>query len=138
MRLKLPRHMMFHHDLHLMVFRPRGVMTEQRIDKDIAILEAAEDELATPFNRFTDVTQVDLSRLHFRHIFRISLHRRLKYRNRPPVKSAFYVRDKEAIRIVRTHALLTDHSSIRVRMFEELPDAAGWLGVSVEDLQMEA
>lgn len=136
MRLKLPKYMIFHHDLHLMVFRPQGVLTEKRVMKDIGFLEAAEDQSKRPFNRFTDVSKADVTNLQFRDVLRISLHRRLKYASGPPVKSAFYVTTEEAARVVRTHALLTEHSPLLVRMFEEIPAAAKWLGVSVEDLQI--
>ena len=135
-KLRLPKHMVFHHDLHLMVFRPRGRLTEKRILQDIAFLEEAEDQGKQPFNRFTDISNVDLSELTFNQIVRISLHRRLKYGNRPKVKSALYVTTSEAMRIARVHALMTGHSPLQVRIFEELPDAAKWLGVSVEDLQI--
>lgn len=136
MKLKLPRHMIFHHDLHLMVFRPRGILTEKRIDKDIELLEAAEDQHDQPFNRFSDISKVTDIKLGFQQVFRISLHRRLRYGDRPAIKSAFYVTTDEAARIVKTHALLTHYSPIQVKMFEELPAAAEWLNVSVEDLEM--
>jgi hypothetical protein len=128
--------MIFHHDVHLMVFKPRGVMTEERVMKDIGFLEEAEDRAKQPFNRFTDVTKADVTNLHFRDVLRISLHRRLKYGSGPPVKSAFYITTEEAARVIKMHALLTEHSPLRVRMFEELSAAAEWLGVSVEDLQI--
>src|SRR6186713_1580912 len=136
MRLKLPSHMIFHHDLHLMIFRPRGILTKKRVDKDIAFLELAEDKAQRPFNRFTDLSEADVTRLQFQDVFKISLHRRLKYKKGPSVKSAFYVTDEEAARIVKTHALLTNYSPLVVKMFEEFPAAAKWLGVSVEDLQI--
>ena len=135
-KLKLPKHMVFHHDLHLFVFHPRGRLTEKRILKDIAYLEEAEDQAKHPFNRFTDTSNADLSRLTFKQIMRISLHRRLKYGTRPKVKSAFYVTNPEAMRIVKLHALMTGNSPLQVRIFEDLSDAAKWLGVSTEDLQM--
>ena len=134
--MRLPPHMIFHHDLHLLVFRPRGILTEKRVDKDLAIFELAEDQVEAPFNRFTDLSKVKAIRLNFQQIFRISLHRRLKYGKRPAVKSAFYITTAEAARIVKTHALLTGYSPIQVQMFEDLEPAAKWLGVSVEDLQM--
>ena len=71
MKLKLPPHMIFHHDLNLLVVRPRGILTEKRreekrreekrVDKDIAFLDAAEDEADKPFNRFTDTSQADVT-----------------------------------------------------------------------------
>ena len=135
-KLKLPRHMIFHHDLHLMVFRPKGAVTKKRIDADIALLEVAEDQQEKPFNRFTDLSKATAIQLNFQDVFRISLHRRLKYGKRSPIKSAFYVTTDEAARIVKTHALLTNYSSIRVKMFDDLDRAAEWLGVEGEDLAM--
>src|SRR5438309_3498586 len=111
-RLRLPPHIIFHHDLHLMVFRPRGILTQKKIDKDIAMLETAEDQIKAPFNRFCDLSHLKAIRLNFEQVFRISLHRRLRYGNRPAIKSAFYVTTVEAARIVKTHAFLTDYSPI--------------------------
>jgi len=128
--------MIFHHDLHLMVFRPKGILTRERIDKDIQLLEAAEDQYEQPFNRFTDLSLVKRIKLNFQEVFRISLHRRLRYIDKLPVKSAFYVTSDEAARIVRTHAFLTDYSPIQVQMFDDLAAAAEWLGLEVDDLQM--
>ena len=128
--------MVFHHDLHLMVFRPQGRLTEKRIEKDIAYLEGAEDQTKHPFSRFTDLTRADLSDLTFSQILRLSLHRRLRYGSRPKVKSAFLVTNEEAMRIIKIHALMTGHSPIQVRIFENVAEAAKWLGVSVEDLRL--
>ena len=135
-RFRLPPYMIFDHDLRLFVFRPRGKITEKKVERDIAYLEAAEDQAKCPFNRFTDPSAADLSELTFEQILRISLHRRLRYGNRPRVKSAFYINNPEAERIVKIHALMTGHSPLQVRLFDEIADAAEWLGVSVADLQM--
>ena len=136
--MRLPSYMIFHHDLHLLVFRPRGILTANRVEKDVALLDSAEDQANAPFNRFSDLSHVKAFRMNFREIFQISLHRRLKYGKRPTVKSAFYITTDEAARIVKVHALVTGYSPIRVQMFEELEPAAKWLGVSVADLQMGA
>jgi hypothetical protein len=128
--------MIFHHDLHLMIFRPVGRLTEGKIRKDVAYLEAAEDQAKHPFNRFTDPSAADLSELTFNQILRISLHRRLRYASRPRVKSAFYINNPEAERILKIHALMTGHSPIDVRLFERMEDAAKWLRVPLEDLEI--
>ena len=74
--------------------------------------------------------------LDFDFVFRISLHRRLVYANRPPVKSAFYVNSPAIARIVKLHALLTENSPLQVQMFKDFAGAAKWLGVSLETLEM--
>jgi hypothetical protein len=38
---------------------------------------------------------------------------------------------------VRTHAIMTDHSPLQVKMFEEREAAATWLGVSINSLQFD-
>jgi hypothetical protein len=106
--------------------------------KDIEFLEAAEDKATVPFNRFTDVSKANVTKIDFHQMLRISLHRRRRYGNGPPVKSAFYVTTKEAALLFQTHALVTEHTPLRVQMFEDLSAAAEWLGVSVEDLQLGA
>ena len=133
---RLPRWLAFHHDLHLMVSRPRGIIDEARIEEVVAALEQFENADHHPFNRYTDLSQIDAVDLHFKFIFHISLHRRLVYAKYPPVKSAFYVTSPATAHIVKMHAILTDHSPLRVKLFKEEEAAAKWLGVSVEELNL--
>ena len=42
MKLKLLPWVSFHHDLHLMIFRPRGIVDEPHIEKTVAMLEQVE------------------------------------------------------------------------------------------------
>lgn len=59
------------------------------------------------------------------------------YGDRPPIKSAFYVTSPATARIVRIHALMTDHSPIQVAMFHEVDEAAKWLEISREILDRD-
>jgi hypothetical protein len=135
--LKLPPGALFHHDLHLMVFRPRGIVTEKRLNAVIEVLELAEDRDEKPFHRFTDLSKLDAIDVDFRTMFRFSLHRRLAYSRRLPVKSAIYVTSSGAGRLAKIHALLTDYSPLKVRLFESVAAAAKWLHVSVETLELD-
>jgi hypothetical protein len=136
MKMKLPPDVLFHYDLHLLVYRPRGIMTDKRLDQLIETLEREENKAVQPFNRFTDLSKLDAIDVHFQTVFRFSLHRRLFYKDRPAVKSAIYVTSEAAARIVKIHAVLTDCSPLKVRIFDDLSAAAKWLGVTVEDLQI--
>lgn len=120
-----------------MIYRPRGILTEDRLAGIIKFLEKAEDKAARPFNRFTDFSKLDALDLDFKTMIRIALHRRLIYGQHPPVKSAFYVTSPAAARVVKVHAILTDHSPLKVKMFKELPLAAKWLEVSLNTLESE-
>jgi hypothetical protein len=128
----------FHEDLHLIVWRPRGVLDETAVNKVLLELLRREANSAKPFNRFTDLSFVESFDLTFQYVFKVALLRRLSYVGPEPIKSAFYVTHPEAANLVRVHALTTDHSPLKVKMFEEREAAAKWLGVPVESLMPQA
>ena len=126
----------FHEDLHLIVWKPRGILDEAAVNKILVEVVRREAAAAKPFNRFCDLSAVESFHLTFKYVFHLALHRRLSYAGREPVKSAFYVTRPQAAQIVKIHALLTDFSPLDVKMFEEREAAAKWLGVPVESLTM--
>ena len=136
MKMKLPPHAAFHHDIRLLVWRPRGILQEKQISEIVEFLEKEEDRAEKPFNRFTDTSALDAINSDPHFILRVSLHRRAVYAQRPPVKSAFYVTSEAVARLVQIHVLATDHSPLECAMFETLEDTAKWLGVSVDILEM--
>jgi hypothetical protein len=138
MKMKLPPDVIFHHDLRLMVFRPRGILGEKEVRRIVTFLEKEEDRGEKPFNRFTDNSKLDAVDLDFDFMFRISLHRRLTYAKHPRIKSAFHVNSPAVARIVKLHAMLTEGSPIQVKMFKDFDSAAKWLGVSAETLEIGA
>src|SRR3954469_11638639 len=99
MKLKLPRVSIFHDDLRLIVFRPRGVLSEKRIRTIVKMLDDAEKEAAKPFNRFTDLSKLFAVDLKLETILGVSLHRQTKYATRAPVRSAFFVTTEAVVRI---------------------------------------
>ena len=127
----------FHEDLHLLVWRPRGILDEAVVNKLLVNLLRRETIAAKPFNRFCDLSAVESFHLTFKYVFHVALHRRLSYAGRKPIKSAFYVTHPQAAHIVRIHALMTDQSPLNVEMFEELEAAAKWLGVPMETLMAQ-
>ena len=136
MELPLPRGVSFRADLRLLIWQPRGVLDEAQVEALLAALEHAEDEAETPFNRYTDLSRIDLVDLRFEYIFRVSLYRRLLYANRTRVKSAFFVTNKTTASIAATHAAVTKNSPLDVKVFSKKKEAAGWLDVSLEDLEV--
>jgi hypothetical protein len=133
--MKLPPNVFFRPDLWLMIFRPQGILNEKKVNTIVAFLEEEEERTRHPFNRFSDLSKLDAIDLEFRYVFRVSLHRRLSYASRPPVKSAFYVPNKATAQVVKVHALVTDLSPLQVELFSEIAKAAEWLGVLPKDLQ---
>ena len=132
--MKPPPDVLFHHDLRLMVWRPRGTVNEKAINKILEFMGRKETASHEPFNRFTDASLVESVDLNFRYIFHVSLFRRLSYVGWP-VKSAILVTREELLHYSKLHQILTQGSPIQVRIFQERADAAKWLGVSLATLE---
>lgn len=136
MKMKLPPHVSFHHDLRLMAWRPRGILEENQISQIVEFLDKEEDRAEKPFNRFADLSKLDAVDLDPDFILRVSLRRRLVYAERPAVRVAFYVTSEAVARFVQIHVLATDQSPLECAMFDNLPETAKWLGVSTDTLEM--
>jgi len=132
--MKLPPEIQFHEDIRLLVYRPRGLIDEAAVNKIIGVIEDLEAATQEPFNRFFDTSATHEVELNFRYVIQVSLHRRLSYAGHPLVKSAILATDATAIHYGRLHALLTQGSPIKVRVFQDRKEAAQWLGVPLERL----
>jgi hypothetical protein len=119
-----------------MLWRPLGTLDEALINEIVAFVEAAEEK-AKPFNRFIDLSALDMVDLNFRFVFHVALHRRLVSVKRSPVKSAFYVTSDATTHYAKLHAMLTDYSPLDVALFTDRAEAAKWLGVPVEVLTVQ-
>ncbi len=133
--MKLPPDVEFHEDVRLLMYRPRGLVNEAAINRVLTALEELEATLREPFNRFTDTTAADEIELNFKYVIRFSLHRRLAYAGRPPVKSAILATDSTMVHYAKLHGVLTQGSPIDVRIFQHRTEAAEWLNVHAERLK---
>ena len=136
--MKLPPEIQFHQDIRLLIYRPRGLIDEAALNKVISVIEELEAATQQPFNRFSDTSETHEVELNFRYVIHVSIHRRLAYAGRPPVKSAILATDSTLVHYGRLLALLTQGSSIKVRVFQDRKEAAKWLGVPIELLTVEA
>ena len=132
--MKLAPDIEFHEDIHLLVYRPRGVINEQAVKKVISVVEDLEARLQEPFNRFSDTLGADEVELNFKYVIQVSLCRRVSYAGHPPVKSAILATDSTMIHYARLHAVLTQGSPINVRVFKDRHEAVEWLNVPIERL----
>jgi len=135
MKMKLPPNVLFHHDLRLMVWKPRGILNETVVSKLINFIGKEEETSNKPFNRFSDTLGVDAIDLTLKYVFDVALSRRLSYAGRPPVKSAILISSLARAHYSKLFAILTQGSPLKVRLFEEREKAAEWLGVSKENLE---
>ena len=129
--MKLPPDVQFHEDIRLLVYRPHGLLNEETVNKIIRVVGGLERSLKEPFNRFTDTLGHDEVELNFRYVIQVSLYRRLSYQGRPPIKSAILATDSTIIHYGRLHALLTQGSSINVRIFQDRQETAQWLNAPI-------
>ena len=130
--MKLPPEIQFYKDIRLLVYRPRGLIDEAAVNKIISVIEEIEAATQEPFNRFSDTSETHEVELNFQYVIQVSLHRRLTHQGRAPVKSAILATDSTLIHYARLLVLLTEGSSIKVRVFQDRKDAAQWLGVPPE------
>jgi hypothetical protein len=136
--MKLPPEIEFHEDIRLLIYRPRGSIDEAAINNVISVIEEIEAATQEPFNRFSDTSETHEVELNFRYVIQVSLHRRLAHADRVPVKSAIFATDSTLVHYARLLILLTEGSTIKVRVFGDRKDAAQWLGVPLELLAAKA
>src|SRR5215471_12528424 len=136
--MKLPPELEFHEDIRLLIYRPSGLVNEAALNKTLSALDDLEAKLEKPFDRFSDTLAADEVELNFKYVIQFSLHRRLAYAGHPSVKSAILATDSTMIHYGKMHAVLTQGSPIKVRVFNDRKEAADWLNVSVERLTHKA
>jgi hypothetical protein len=132
--MTFPSEVQFYEDIRLLVYRPRGLIDEAAVNKIIHVIEEIEAASQEPFNRFSDASGAHEVELNFRYVIEVSLHRRSAHEGRAPVKSAILATDTTIVHYARLLVLLTEGSSIKVRVFADRKEAAQWLGVPPERL----
>jgi hypothetical protein len=132
--MKLPAHVLFRKELSLILWQPHGILDESLVNEVITFIETAERRAGKPFNRFSDLSVLDMVDLNFKFVFHIALGRRISATPKPSVKSAFYVTSPATEHYVKLHAMLTDYSPLDVSLFTDRAAAAEWLGVPGEAL----
>src|SRR6516162_647758 len=130
--MKLPPDIEFRQDVRLLIYRPKGLINEAEINRVIGVIEGIEAGSQEPFNRFSDTSEAHEVELNFRYVIQASIHRRLSHKGRAPVKSAILATDSTVIHYARLLILLTEGSTIKVRVFQDRGEAAKWLGVPLE------
>lgn len=132
--MNLPPDCEFHDDIRLFIHRPRGLLNEAVVNRLISALSDLEAREKEPFNRFADSLEADAVALNFRYILHVSLHRRLTYMGRAPIKSALLATDSTIIHYGKLHKMMTQGSPIDFRIFQDRQEVANWLNVPIERL----
>src|SRR3954454_16135259 len=133
--MNLPPDVCCVNDAQLFVWQPRGILDEAKTNKLVAFLTEQETKFGRAFNRFTDLSVLDAVDLSFKYVLQVALYRRLARMGKEPIKSAFFVTSPAVARFVKLHAMVTNHSPLQVKIFQEREAAAKWLDVPIEVLQ---
>ena len=134
--MNLPPDVVFHPDYRLFTWKPHGVLDESAVSQIVSFIEDQEKSMEEAFNRFTDTTALDAVDLDFDFVFHVALCRRLIFVSRPTVKSAFLLSDRQSSHYFKLAALITDHSPLQVKIFDNREAAAKWLGVPRATLEL--
>lgn len=132
-----PPDVRFRSDAQLLLWKPSGTLNEKSVNNVLEFI--AEEEAVSDANelRFIDTTALTEVDLNFRYVFHVALYRRLSRKDRPQLKSAFLVQDPDSGHYFKLHAMLTDHSALQARIFEQRDEAAKWLNVPAELLEFD-
>ena len=133
--MKTPPDTYFRPEVKLLVWNPHGILDEKVVNRILAFIR--EEEAQTDGNelRFIDTTTLTAVELNFRYVFHVALYRRMSRQGRRSLKSAFLIKDQAFDHYFKLHALLTDHSSLYVKLFKNKEAAAKWLNVSLDSLR---
>src|SRR5258708_16574221 len=127
--MTFPPHVEFYEDIRLIVWRPRGLVNREAVNKIITVLGELETTLKEPFNRFSDTVAADAVDLNFEYIIAVSLYHPPFYAKRPPINSAILAPNPPLIHYGKVHALLTQVSPINVCVFQDPTEVSQWLTV---------
>ena len=127
--MKFPPHVLLKKDLSLILWKPRHILDEATVNEIVAFITKVEERNHGPFNRFVDLSELDAVDLNFKFVFHVALGRRLSVKDKPPVKSAFYVTSAATRRYSQLHELMTRYSPLHVALFSDRAVAAQWLDV---------
>jgi hypothetical protein len=60
-----------------MLWKPHRILDALLVNEIVAFIDVAEERASKPFNRFADLSALDMVDLNFKLVFHIALHRRL-------------------------------------------------------------
>ena len=133
--MNLPPDIFFKPEIHLLVWRPRGLLNEKVVNQIIVFIRDVEARSDDNELRYIDASELTAVALNFHYVFHVALYRRMSRIGKRSIKSAFLVKNPEFEHYFKLHALITDHSPLQVRLFGDPKSAAEWLDVSLKSLQ---
>jgi len=124
----------FHAEWRLMTWHPTGILTNERADRAVELLESTEKLEGRPFHRYIDMTGYTRIKIDIDHIVRLARRRKRSYKG-ALVKTGFYAARLLSLSIAQMYAELLTGSRIQACIFRDRALAADWLGMPVTILQ---
>lgn len=124
----------FNAELNILVCRPPGTLTEDRMN-DIAICrECIQKAGMHQVNRFHDLTDITSVNLNFDEITRICAVESKLRETAPPIKACYLVPNPLLYGTIRMYKALIEKSGVEVYVSYDIDELARILGVEKENL----
>ena len=120
----------------LLVGRFKGIMDAKTTEQIIEFIETKEVICNNGFSRFCDFTKLEGIHLSSYDVLQLAARRREFNPNDILVKSAFLATDPLAFGIARMYEQILKSPRIEVRVWDDIREAADWLGVALESLTL--
>ena len=120
---------------NLVAWRPKGILDDDLLDEIGEWLAAVESD-SSHFKRFVDFTLLTRVEVRSRHVFAFAQRRAVQVADLAPVNSALFSDEWIAFGIAGLYEELMADTPINVRAFQDRAQAAAWLGVPVDILQL--
>lgn len=119
-----------------LVGRIRGILDAKAAEQIVSFFETKEAMSKGGFSRFLDLNQLEGIELSSYDIAQLAARRREFNPNEIIVKSALFATDPLALGLARMYERLLQSPRIEVRVFDDVPAAAHWLGVDLDSLKL--
>ena len=131
-----PAHLRQYPAYNLVAWQPQGIFDDSLLD-DIGEWLVAFERASKPFNRFVDFSRLTAVSIRTSHVFKFAQKRLEKFTGPAPVRSALFSEDWVGFGVARLYEGLMQESPIQVRAFRRRTEAAIWLDVPVEILNLD-
>ena len=131
-----PTHLRHYPAHNLVAWQPRGVLDDQLLEAIGEWLSHIE-KVSAPFNRFVDLSRLDVVAVRTSHVFEFARKRAEQFAGVTPVKSAVFSEHWIGFGIALLYENLMKETLIHAHAFRDRAKAAGFLGVPAEILKLE-
>lgn len=120
----------------LLTWQPRGSLDDVLLDQIADWLVSVEKEIV-PLKRFVDFSQLKEIAIRTRHVLEFARKRAEQFRGTAPVRTSLFSDQWIGFGIARLYESLMENTLIEARAFQDRKEAAKWLDVPAEVLELK-